>query len=59
MMDTEIFQFGPGKAEKIGFKDVNLNYKVIVIMDFSKKGRFLLKLYATLLGTFPYSFFQL
>ena len=39
MMGTEIFQFGPGKAEKIGFKDVNLNYKVIVIMDFSKKGR--------------------
>ncbi len=39
MMDTEIFQLGPGKAEKIGFKDVNLNYKVIVIMDFSKNGR--------------------
>ena len=38
-MGTEIFQFGPGKTEKIGFKDVNLNYKVIVIMDFSKKGR--------------------
>ena len=38
-MGTEIFQFGPRKAEKIGFKDVNLNYKVIVIMDFSKKGR--------------------
>ena len=34
MMGTEIFQFGPGKAEKIGFKDGNLNYKVIVIMDF-------------------------
>ena len=34
MMGTEIFHFGPGKAEKIGFK--NLNYKVIVIMDFSK-----------------------
>ena len=34
MMGTEIFQFGPGKAQKIGFKDVNLNYKVIVIMDF-------------------------
>ena len=34
MMGTEIFQFGPGRAEKIGFKDVNLNYKVIVIMDF-------------------------
>ena len=39
MMGTEIFQFGPGKAEKIGFKDVNLNYEVIVIMDFLKKGR--------------------
>ena len=39
MMGTEIFQFGPGKAEKIGLKDVNLNYEVIVIMDFSKKGR--------------------
>ena len=39
MMDTEIFQLGPGKAEKIGFKDVNLNYKVIVIIYFSKKGR--------------------
>ena len=36
MMGTEIFHFGPGKAEKIGFK--NLNYKVIVKMDFSKKG---------------------
>ena len=31
---TEIFQFGPGKAEKIGFKDVNLNFKVFVIMDY-------------------------
>ena len=39
MMGTEIFQFGPGKAEKIGFKDVNLNCEVIVVMDFSKKGR--------------------
>ena len=38
-MGTEIFQFGPGKAEKIRFKDVNLNFKVFVIMDFSKKGR--------------------
>ena len=38
MMGTEIFLFGPGKAEKIGFKDVNLNYEVIVIMDFSRKG---------------------
>ena len=25
--------------KKIGFKDVNLNYEVIVIMDVSKKGR--------------------
>ncbi len=32
------FQFGPGKDEKIGFKVVNLNSEVIVIMDFSKKG---------------------
>ena len=32
-MGTEIFQFGPGKAEKIGFKDVNLNFKVFMIMD--------------------------
>ena len=39
MMGTEIFQFGPGKAEKIGCKDINLNYEVIVIIDFSKKGR--------------------
>ena len=39
MMGTEIFHLGPGKVEKIGFKDVNLNYKVIVIMYFSKKGR--------------------
>ena len=39
MMGTEIFQFGPGKVEKIGFKDINPNYDVIVIMDFSKKGR--------------------
>ena len=36
MMGTEIFQFGPGKAEKIVFKDVNINFKVFVIMDFSK-----------------------
>ena len=36
---SEIYQFGPGEAEKIGFKDVNLNSEVIVIMDFSKKGR--------------------
>ena len=39
MIGTEIFQFGPGRAEKIGFKDVNLNLEVIMIMDFSKKGR--------------------
>ena len=39
MMGTEFFQFGPGKAEKIGFKDINLNYEVVVIMKFSKKGR--------------------
>ena len=39
MMGTEIFQFGPGKAEKIGFKYVNPNYDSIVIMEFSKKGR--------------------
>ena len=39
MMGTEIFHFGPGKAEKIGFKDVNLNFKVFVTMDFSKKVR--------------------
>ena len=39
MVGTEIFQFGPGKAEKIMFKDVNLHYKVIVIMDFLKKDR--------------------
>ena len=39
MMGTKNFQFGPGKAKKIGFKDVNLNYEVIVIMDFSMKGR--------------------
>ena len=38
-MGTEIFQFRPGEAEKIGFKDVNLNYKVFVIMEFLKKGR--------------------
>ena len=48
MMGTEIFQFGPGKAEKIGFKDVNLKYRVIVIMDFSKKVR---PLYVLELGT--------
>ena len=34
MMGTEIFQLGLGKAEKIGFKDVNLNFKVFVIMDY-------------------------
>ena len=39
MMGTRIFQLGPGKAEKIGFKDVNPNYDIIVIMNFSKKGR--------------------
>ena len=27
------FQFGPGKDEKIGFKVVNSNSEVIVIMD--------------------------
>ena len=49
MMDTEIFPFGPGKAEKIGFKDVNLNYEVIVIMDFLKKGIYI-KVYLLLFG---------
>ena len=49
MMGTEIFQFGPGKAEKIGFKDVNLNYEVIVIMDFLKKGIYI-KVYLLLFG---------
>ena len=39
MMGTEIFQFGAGKDENIGFKNVNLNHEVIVITDFSKKGR--------------------
>ena len=49
MIGTEIFQFGPGRAEKIGFKDVNLNYKVIVIMDFLKKGIYI-KVYLLLFG---------
>ena len=29
-MGSDIFQFGPGSAEKIGFKDFNFALKIIV-----------------------------
>ena len=29
-MGSDIFQFGPGRAEKIGFKDFNFALKIIV-----------------------------
>ena len=32
-MATEIFQFGPGKAKKIGIKVYNLTSKFLVMMD--------------------------
>ena len=29
-MGSDIFQFGPGRDEKIGFKDFNFAFKIIV-----------------------------
>ena len=36
-MGSDIFQFGPGSAEKIGFKDFNFYFKIMFRSSFYLK----------------------